>query len=111
MSDFKSVTSRENSLIKLVSFLQTSAKKRRESGLFVLEGLRICLDAMENSIRFDKLIVSETALLKLGDTAELFARNSEECYKIPDSLFLKISDTKSPQWIIEVCKITDRNSS
>ena len=111
MSDFKSVTSRENSLIKLVSFLQTSAKKRRESGLFVLEGLRICLDAMENSIRFDKLIVSETALLKQGDTAELFARNSDECYKIPDSLFLKISDTKSPQGIIAVCKITDRKSS
>ncbi|MGN0451875.1 MAG: TrmH family RNA methyltransferase [Acutalibacteraceae bacterium] len=111
MSDFKSVTSRENSLIKLVSFLQTSAKKRRESGLFVLEGLRICLDAMENSIRFDKLIVSETALLKQGDTAELFARNSAECYKIPDSLFLKISDTKSPQGIIAVCKILDRKSS
>ena len=46
MADFKAITSRENSLIKLVSFLQTSAKKRRENRLFVLEGLRICLDAM-----------------------------------------------------------------
>ncbi|MGN0493299.1 MAG: TrmH family RNA methyltransferase [Acutalibacteraceae bacterium] len=111
MSDFKAVTSRENSLIKLVSFLQTSAKKRRESGLFVLEGLRICLDAMENSIRFDKLIVSETALLKQGNTVRLFAENSDERYKIPDSLMTKISDTKSPQGIIAVCKISDRKSS
>lgn len=111
MSDFKAITSRDNSLIKLVSFLQTSAKKRRENGLFVLEGLRICLDAMENSIRFDKLIVSDTAASKYGDTVNSFALNSDECFKIPDSLFLRISDTKSPQGIIAVCKITDRKSS
>ena len=111
MSDFKSVTSRENSLIKLVSFLQTSAKKRRENGLFVLEGLRICLDAMENLIRFDKLIISETALKKYGDTVNSFALNSEECFVIPDSLFERISDTKTPQGIISVCKIIERKSS
>ena len=111
MSDFKAITSRENSLIKLVSFLQTSAKKRRENGLFVLEGLRICLDALDNSIRFDKLIVSKTALLKHGDTVRLFAENSDECFEIPDSLFTKISDTKSPQGIIAVCKIIERKSS
>lgn len=111
MSDFKPITSRENSLIKLVSFLQTSSRKRRENGLFVLEGLRICLDAMENSIRFDKLIVSDTAALKYGDTVNSFVSNSDECFKIPDSLFEKISDTKSPQGIIAVCKIIERKSS
>lgn len=111
MSDFKAITSRENSLIKLVSFLQTSAKKRRENGLFVLEGLRICLDAMENLIRFDKLIVSDTALKKYGDTINSFASNSDERFIIPDSLMLKISDTKSPQGIIAVCKIVERKSS
>ena len=111
MSYFKAITSRENSLIKLVSFLQTSAKKRRENGLFVLEGLRICLDAMENSIRFDKLIISETAASKYGDTVNSFALNADECFKIPDSLMLKISDTKSPQGIIAVCKLQDRKSS
>ena len=111
MSYFKAITSRENSLIKLVSFLQTSAKKRRENGLFVLEGLRICLDAMENSIRFDKLIVSETAASKYGDTVNSFALNADEGFIIPDSLFLRISDTKSSQGIIAVCKIIERKSS
>lgn len=111
MSDFKAITSRENSLIKLVSALQTSAKKRRENGLFVLEGLRISLDAMENSIRFDKLIISDTAIKKYSDTVNSFALNSDECFVISDSIFRKISDTKSPQGIIAVCKITDRKSS
>lgn len=111
MSYFKAITSRENSLIKLVSLLQTSAKKRRENGLFVLEGLRICLDAMENSIRFDKLIISETAIKKYSDTVNSFALNADEGFIIPDSLFLRISDTKSPQGIIAVCKIIERKSS
>ena len=111
MSDFKAITSRENSLIKLVSSLQTSAKKRRENSLFVLEGLRICLDAMENSIRFDKLIISDTAIKKYSATVNSFALNSDECFVISDSLFRKISDTKSPQGIIAVCKICDRKSS
>lgn len=111
MSDFKPITSRENSLIKLVSLLQTSARKRLEYGLFVLEGLRICLDATENSIRFDKLIVSETAASKYGDTVNSFALNSDERFIIPDSLFLRISDTKSPQGIIAVCKIKKRKGS
>ena len=111
MADFKAITSRENSLIKLVSFLQTSAKKRQENGLFVLEGLRICLDAMENSIRFDKLIISETAIKKYSDTVNSFALNAKECFVIPDSLMDRISDTKSPQGIIAVCKIRDRKSS
>ena len=111
MADFKAITSRENSLIKLVSFLQTSAKKRRENGLFVLEGLRICLDAMENSIRFDKLIISDTAIKKYSDTVNSFALNAKECFVILDSLMDRICDTKSPQGIIAVCKIRDRKSS
>ena len=66
---------------------------------------------MENSIRFDKLIISDTAIKKYSDTVNSFALNSDECFVIPDSLFRKISDTKSPQGIIAVCKITDRKSS
>ncbi len=111
MENFSVITSRENSLIKLVSALQGSAVKRREFGLFVLEGLRICKDACENGIRFDKLIVSDTAIQKYGEDIEAFSENAAECFKIPDSLFLKISDTKTPQGIIAVCKIplTDKS--
>lgn len=61
LEDFKKVTSRENPLIKLVSSLQKSASARRENGLFVLEGLRLCADACDNGIRFDKLIISFSA--------------------------------------------------
>lgn len=108
--NFKAISSKDNSLIKLISSLQSSAKSRHENGLFVLEGLRICDDAYQNGIRFDKLIVSQTALEKFEKEAENFAKNSQEHYVLPDSLFKKISDTSTPQGIIAVAKINKNNA-
>lgn len=111
MQDFRVIKSRENSLIKLISLLQTSASARKEKRLFVLEGLRLCSDAAENGIRFDKLIVSFSAAEKYGGAAETFASNACECIKVPDSLFSKISDTKSPQGIIAVCRLPEKRNA
>ena len=109
MKNFNVITSRENSLIKLVCALQSSGKSRKENGLFVIEGLRIAKDALDNSIKFDKLIVSENAMQKYCKDIENFADNSDECYRIPDSLFKKISDTTSPQGIIAIARIPENN--
>lgn len=105
MRAFNIITSRENPLIKLVAALQVSSEKRKRNGLFVLEGLRICKDACDNGIRFDKLIVSDAAAEKYAADTEKFSLISDECYKISDSLFKKISDTKTPQGIIAVAKM------
>ena len=107
MAAFKTVTGRENPLIKLVSSLQKRASARRENGLFVLEGLRLCTDAADNGIRFDKLIVSETAAKKHAESIAAFAKNSDECISVPDSLFKKIGDTENPQGIIAVSRIPE----
>ncbi len=103
------ITSKDNSLIKLVCSLQSSLKARKENGLFVLEGKRICDDAYCCGIRFDKLIISETAYNKYYEAIEKFSKNSDEFYKIPDSLFKKISDTTSPQGIIAVAKMPEKS--
>lgn len=105
MRAFNIITSRENPLIKLVAALQVSSEKRKRNGLFVLEGLRICKDACDNGIKFDKLIVSDAAAEKYAADTEKFSLISDECYKIPESLFKKISDTKTPQGIIAVAKM------
>ncbi|MGI6279592.1 MAG: TrmH family RNA methyltransferase [Acutalibacteraceae bacterium] len=104
MKEFREIKSRENSLIKLTSVLQSSSKERSEKGRFVLEGLRICMDAFENGIRFDKLIISETAKMKYAQEIEKFSELAEECFILPNSLFKKISDTKTPQGIIVIAK-------
>ncbi len=110
MDKFLKVTSKDNPLIKLVCSLQGSAKERRKNRLFVLEGLRICTDAFDNGIRFDKFIVSETATLKLEKEIKKLSVGADKCYILPDSLFSKIAATDSPQGIIGVASMPDKNS-
>ncbi len=110
MENFKIITSKDNSLIKLVCALQGSASARKEHNLFVLEGLRICDDARTSGIKFDKLIVGESAFSKYENAVQSFAHNAVECYKIPDSLFKKISDTTSPQGIIALAKMPQKDT-
>lgn len=113
MKKFTEITSKDNKLIKLICSLQTSSKSRLKEKKFILEGLRICKDAYENSIRFDKLVVSKTAFEKHQTDIEVFSSVSNECFLLPDNLFEKISDTISPQGIICVAitpeKKTDLN--
>ncbi len=109
MPEFIEITSKDNPLIKFVSNLQSSSKHRKEAGLFVLEGLRICDDAYQNNIKFDKLIVTNTALQKHNSFVNDFAAISENCYILREDLFKKISDTNSPQGIIALARIPYNN--
>lgn len=109
MPDFIKITSKDNQLIKFITQLQQSAKHRKINGLFVLEGLRICTDAFENNIIFNKLIVTETAFQKYNHQVCEFASISENCYLLKDELFKKISDTSSPQGIIAIAKTPNFN--
>lgn len=105
MPEFIEITSKNNPLIKFVSLLQSSAKHRKENGLFVLEGLRICDDAYQNNIKFDKLIVTKNALNKYDDFVTECSKITTDCYIVTDDIFKKISDTNSPQGIIAVAKV------
>ena len=109
MPSFLSITSRENAVVKSVCALQSSARERRKTGLFILEGLRICDDAFANNIPFEKLIVSKTAEEKYTDTVARFAENAATCISVPDSLFAKMSDTDSPQGILAVAAVPQVN--
>ncbi len=109
MPEFIEITSKDNQLIKFVIALQTSSKQRKEAQLFVLEGLRICDDAYQNNIKFDKLIVTKKALEKHAELVYQFAGISDKCYVLREDLFKKISDTNSPQGIIALAKIPKAN--
>ncbi len=104
MSDFIKITSRDNPQIKLVSELNNSGRSRKEHGLFVIEGLRLCRDALENGYSFSALFVSQTAFSKYESDIKALAEKAGKCYLLADGVFGKISDTKSPQGIICLVK-------
>ncbi len=109
MNNFERISSRNNANIKLICSLNESAKQRKKEGLFVLEGLRICLDALDNSVEFQSLFIEESSLKKLENHIKKLSLNSKKCYVVDDFVFKKISETKSSQGIIACVKIPENN--
>ncbi|MFA7637542.1 MAG: RNA methyltransferase [Monoglobales bacterium] len=86
------ITSASNPLIKHIKKLQTKKSYRRESGEFVIEGLRQVFDA-KNSLK--TVLISEDFKEKLPDfpcAVEIVA----------PQLMTAMSDTKNPQGILAV---------
>lgn len=110
LNDFVALSSRDNAVIKRINMLVSSADKRKEEGLFVIEGLRLCADAFENNARIKRLIVTKSAYEKYEKEIVKFAQKSEFCNIIPDSLAAKISDTKTPQGVFMAVYRPDSNA-
>ena len=106
----KHITAKDNPTLKFIQKLLKSAKFRRESSAFVCEGKRLCEDALFSGCEIISLIVSYTALDKYSDLTEKISQKSEEAIVLPDSLYAKISDTKTPQGILCVIKTLDNPS-
>ncbi len=104
MTNFERVTSKDNEIIRLAASLVSSAKKRREEGMFVLDGLRLCRDAEQSGYEAECFIVGDSAYEKFKADAESLGANAKRAVIVPDGLISKISDTVSPQGFISVCK-------
>ena len=90
------ITSKTNPHIKQVKQLVTSAKARRESGLFVVEGDRIVSEVPVESIRY--LYVSE-------NHEKHFDLSAFPRYEVVgDEAFKAMSDTVNPQGVLAVLR-------
>lgn len=103
--EFSFISSKENKLIKSVRKLMSSARERKTTGTFVLEGLRLCADAAQNGYSVDTLIVSEA--LENSDRLKAIVSVAKQCVKVPESLFSYMCDTVSPQGVMCVVKIPE----
>ncbi len=108
---YTEISSKDNEIIKLSTSLQKSAKIRKQQKLFVIEGLRICLDAVQNGIDFMALLVTKSALEKHSEDLSSLELKSEKSYLLSDELFRRISDTVNPQGIIAIAKMNERSVS
>lgn len=104
MSCLLRITSKDNKIIKTVSKLQTVGRSRKVSGLFVVEGLRLCKDAHLNGFEFEFIVVSDSGYEKHAEDINEIINSAKNAYIIPDDLFLKLSDTVTPQGIIGVIR-------
>ena len=94
------ITSRDNPNIKEIIKLQKSAKQRRDAGLFTVEGVRLCRDAALSGAKINKLVYTKQAMEKYSDDFKLISDSGCEKIEVSADIFLKISDTKSPQGLL-----------
>ena len=98
------LTSKENSEIKRLTCLLTSRKEREKTGLFVVEGLRIAIDAAEAGAGVETAFVSETALAKHAEECQRIISLADRVFEVSDQLAGRIGDTKTPQGVFCICR-------
>ena len=103
------ISSKENKTIKYIKKLNTSASLRREEGCFVAEGLRLCEDALRSRATILCALFSESFAEKNGALVDRTAAVCSELYRVRDSIFSAVCDTKTPQGVLFVIKRLDKN--
>ena len=84
--DFEKISSRSNEKVKLFRHLSQSASFRRETGLFALEGARLCSDVAKTGIEIKTAFFTKEALEKYPDYISAVAEKAEQAFEIPHEL-------------------------
>ncbi len=105
------ITSRSNDTVKLCAALAASAAKRRETGLFILEGRRLCNEAYLSGTEIYLLLYTGEFYEKYKEYTERIAHCAESVYETTEDILKKISDTVTPQGIVCVCRRPKRAAS
>ncbi len=102
------LTAKNNDKIKSAVSVRDSAKVRRETGLFFLEGARLCGDAAQNGVEIYRAFMTSGAVEKYSSQAELIIKTAEECYEVSSEISAKLSDTQSSQGIFCLCRASEK---
>ena len=105
------ISSRSNEKIKQLVKLSASSKQRREQGLFVLEGARLCFDGAISGALIESAFFTGEALEKYREYADAIILKAENCYEISKEVSAALSDTKSPQGVFCLCRKSGRKAS
>lgn len=110
------ISSRDNPKVKQYIKLASSKKYRREAGMFVLEGARLCRDAFDmrqqGKLEISACFATQKAIEKYHDYIDpKWFSQDDRFYMIDDGIALKMSDSEYPQGIFVAAKMTDNSLS
>ena len=102
------ITSRSNARVKAAAQLLSSAAARREEGLFVLEGARLCMDAGQTGIPLRQLFLTRQALERYPKETAFLKERAASVFLITEEISRRLGDTQSPQGIFCICEVLDK---
>lgn len=103
--NYTEITSRNNDKIKYVRKLSESNRERRSAQLFVLEGARLCFDAVRSGYSIKELYVTTAALHKYSDKVEEMTECAKQTFLITDEVADKLSETTNSQGVFCVVEM------
>ena len=99
MKDFI-ITAKNNPKIKDVKALLTSSKERKNRGLFVLEGVRLCCDAVKSNCKIVSVFCTENCAQRYADNIDELKAACTDFYLVSEDVLKSISDTVTPQGVV-----------
>ena len=103
------VTSKDNQWVKEWRRLNDSAKYRRESGLFAIEGARLCADALRSNVPLQAVLYTSSALAAYGNVVEPLLAAADTAVEISPELSRYMGDTMNPQGVFCIAKMLDNS--
>lgn len=98
------IESTSNDKIKLAVKVADSSKHRRQTGLFFLEGLRLCRDAALTGYEIECTFVTEAIVKKFPSDVDFVISGSNDSYLISEGVENKITRAQTPQGIFCLCR-------
>ncbi|MCX6795548.1 MAG: RNA methyltransferase [Candidatus Falkowbacteria bacterium] len=101
----ENITSISNPKIKLLMTLRTKSAKRKEAGLFLIDGLREVKEAIRNGLIIEQLFYCE----QLVDNFKEIQNLGQELTKLSKEAFLKVCYKESPDGVIALAKAVSKS--
>ena len=104
-----SIQSKDNPLVKRIVKLKSSAKARREEGLFLIEGQRLCSDALQSGVALDTVLYTDRFFSQKPEVVEALSKKAGHRYEISEDVAVRLTDTQTPQGIFCVCPVPEKS--
>lgn len=102
------ISSTKNPKVKHAAKLLSSSRTRRDEGLFVLEGLRLCMDVVRSGLHAEELFVTDELYQKERKQIDALAAVTKQVFLIDETISRKLTATRSPQGICCVLRTLDK---
>lgn len=99
------ITSTSNPKIKTIRHLQNRGKARQEENSYVIEGIRLVEEALQQGLHPDLLIYTDTLDKRGKQLLKAFRNMNVQIDRVSDQVFQAASDTETPQGILAVLPI------
>lgn len=101
------ITSRDNETVRRFRRLSAQAKARRSEGAFVIEGARLCEDAVLSGVAVEVALFTARARERYPEKVAAIAAAAAQVLDISEQVADSLSDTATAQGVFCLCKALD----